>query len=185
MLYIHKVQSPAGLLTLASHGVSIIGLWIEGQKYYGSTLDKRLLNTDGQGSLCLKKGWEKEEGVKAGGDLPVFQEAVCWLAAYFAGEEPGSLPQLAPSGSRFRQMVWRLLLEIPRGYTTTYGAIGKELAVRTGLAPMSAQAIGGAVGHNPISILIPCHRVLGADGGLRGYAGGIEVKKMLLALEAL
>ena len=112
MLYIHKVQSPAGLLTLASHGESI-------------------------------------------------------------------------SGSRFRQMVWSLLLEIPKGHTTTYGAIGRELAVRTGRVPMSAQAIGGAVGHNPISILIPCHRVLGADGGLRGYAGGIEVKKMLLALEAL
>ena len=95
------------------------------------------------------------------------------------------MPQLAPSGSRFRQMVWSLLLEIPKGHTTTYGAIGRELAVRTGRVPMSAQAIGGAVGHNPISILIPCHRVLGADGGLRGYAGGIEVKKMLLALEAL
>lgn len=183
MLYLHKIQSPAGLLTLCGNGESITGLWMEGQKYYGSTLDKRLLKDNGKGIMSLSADWEAEDGVEAGGEQPVFKEAVCWLEAYFAGEEPGTLPRLAPLGSQFRQQVWQVLLEIPRGETTTYKAIGKEIAARTGQASMSAQAIGGAVAHNPISIMIPCHRVLGADGSLTGYAAGLAVKKMLLSLE--
>lgn len=183
MLYIHKIQSPVGRLTLSSDGESLTGLWIEGQKHYASTLDPSLLEGSGTGAVRLKEKWEEKEGVKAGGDLPVFDHGIRWLEAYFKGQEPGELPRLSPVGSEFRQMVWKVLLEVPRGHTTTYGKIGQEVAERTGRRSMSAQAVGGAVGHNPISIMIPCHRVLGAEGGLIGYAAGVGVKKMLLEIE--
>ena len=109
-----------------------------------------------------------------------------WLDRYFAGENPqiSELP-LAPSGSDFRQMVWKILCDIPSGQTTTYGEIAKKIAARTGRSTMSAQAVGGAVGHNPISIIIPCHRVVGTNGSLTGYAGGIDKKIALLELEGV
>ncbi len=116
-------------------------------------------------------------------DLPVFRQAVAWLDAYFAKQPLPDLPPLAPRGSDFRQAVWRLLLEIPYGQVTTYGALAQILRDR-GISA-AAQAVGGAVGHNPISILIPCHRVVGADGSLTGYAGGVEKKRFLLALEGV
>ena len=150
--------SPLGELTLASDGERLVGLWLQGQKYYAATL---------------------KSGARLRDDLDVFRAAKDWLRSYFAGEcpEPGALP-LAPRGSAFRREVWRMLLEIPSGELTTYGALAHRLG-----PGMSAQAVGGAVGHNPISIIIPCHRVVGADGSLTGYAGGVENKLRLLRLE--
>ena len=117
-------------------------------------------------------------------DLPVFIKVKKWLERYFNGENPSikELP-LAPQGNDFRQRVWDILCKIPYGETVTYGDIAKEIANSLGRKSMSAQAVGGAVGHNPISILIPCHRVIGVNGSLTGYAGGIERKKALLKLE--
>lgn len=156
---IFTLSSPLGPLHLAADGPTLTGLWLEGQKYFAATLTGR------------------EQTAR----LPVFDEARCWLETYFSGKIPGPLPLLAPRGSAFRQEVWKLLLEIPRGETTTYGALAERL--RTQGVTASAQAVGGAVGHNPISILIPCHRVVGNDGSLTGYAGGLDKKRMLLELE--
>lgn len=156
-------DSPLGELTLAGQDDHLVGLWLAGQKYFGATLT----------------GAEP-----SGGDLPVFAAAKAWLDRYFAGENPPcSDLSLAPVGSAFRQEVWKLLCEIPYGTVTTYGALAKTLAQRLGRPHMSAQAVGGAVGHNPISVIIPCHRVVGSDGSLTGYAGGVAAKQRLLALE--
>ena len=156
------LSSPLGPLTLSSDGEAVTGLWLEGQKYFASTLDPH---------------------ASPAPDLPVFQTAAAWLEAYFAKAPLPAMPPLAPAGSAFRQAVWALLQEIPRGTTTTYGALAQSLRAR-GIAA-APQAVGGAVGHNPISILIPCHRVVGADGSLTGYAGGGEKKRFLLALEGV
>ena len=146
-----------GTLTLASDGKAITGLWIAGQKYFAAGIPTNL-------PVCA--------------DLPVFLQARDWLDRYFAGERPlpGELP-LAPQGSAFGQRVWDVLLEIPYGQTMTYGEIARRIGCK------SAQAVGGAVGHNPISIIIPCHRVLGSDGSLTGYAGGVDKKIWLFAHE--
>ncbi len=162
MTYLTTISSPVGPLHLASDGSSITGLWMEGQKYFAATLTG--------------------ETQKAP-ELPVFRQAAAWLDAYFSGEVPPALPPLAPQGSPFRQAVWKLLLEIPRGQTTTYGALAQKL--RNQGISAAPQAVGGAVGHNPISILIPCHRVVGAGGSLTGYAGGIAAKQQLLELEGV
>ncbi|MDD2956260.1 MAG: methylated-DNA--[protein]-cysteine S-methyltransferase [Oscillospiraceae bacterium] len=154
-------HSPVGELLLASDGDSLTGLWMKDAKYYGEGLSPGAVQ----------------------GDLPVFCQAARWLDRYFSGEEPGALPPLAPRGSEFRQKIWQLLLDIPYGCTVTYGELASRLTARWGVPGMSAQAVGGAVGHNPISILIPCHRVVGANGSLTGYAGGIEKKLALLQLE--
>ena len=159
--YICRYQSPLGAITLASNGRAITGLWFDGQKYDRDT---------------LTAGYEEKA-------LPVFDEAVRWLDCYFRGEVPDFTPLLAPDGSPFRLEVWEILKKIPYGKTMTYGGIAKELARKRGLPRMSAQAVGGAVGHNPISLIIPCHRVVGADGSLTGYSGGIEKKVALLELE--
>lgn len=163
MYYITQYQSPLGKLLLASDGENIIGLWLEGQKYFGDTV----------------KGEKTQKD-----DLLVFTDAREWLDRYFAGEKPEikELP-LAPRGSSFRQKVWKILCEIPYGQITTYGEIAKKIALIEHKISMSSQAIGGAVGHNPISIIIPCHRVVGANGSLTGYAGGITKKVKLLELE--
>lgn len=160
-----RYQSPLGEVLAASDGESILGLWIEGQKYFLSTVKSTVV--------------QKE-------DLPVFLSVKRWLDEYFEGKAPDiSRIPLAPRGSEFRQRVWNILLKIPYGQVTTYGEIAKEVAKQMGRERMSAQAVGGAVGHNPISILIPCHRVIGADGSLTGYAGGIEKKEWLLRLEGI
>ncbi len=159
-VYTTTYASPIGRLTLASDGKSITGLWTQDQAHFGAGL------TD---SAQPK-------------DLPVFQATARWLDAYFAGKDPGKRPPLAPQGSPFRQAVWQALLEIPHGKTITYGDIARHLSASTGKSA-SPRAVGGPVGHNPISILIPCHRVVGKDGSLTGYAGGIDAKKQLLALE--
>lgn len=155
MLFLTHYASPLGPILLAADETGLTGLWFEAQKYFPS-----FLGVDYQ---------EKE--------TPVLTETVRWLDVYFSGKDPGFLPPLHPQGSPFRQTVWDILLTIPRGQTITYGEIARRLGVR------SAQAVGGAVGHNPISILIPCHRVVGSDGSLTGYAGGVERKARLLQLE--
>ena len=163
MYYTTTHPSPAGLLTLASDGTNLVGLWLEGQKYFGQGMPA---------------------SAQENSDLPVFAAAKRWLDQYFAGEKPAisELP-LKPAGSEFRQQVWDILCEIPYGTVTTYGEIAKQMAAKMGKESMSGQAVGGAVGHNHISIIIPCHRVAGASGSLTGYAGGIPTKIMLLELE--
>lgn len=156
-------ESPLGSYVMAEEDGKLVGLWLMGQKYF-----------------------PKELPPVGSGEREIFTRTRRWLDAYFAGErpEPGEL-RLAPKGSAFARQVWELLLEIPYGETVTYGQLARELAKRRGLERMSAQAVGGAVGHNPISIIIPCHRVLGAKGQLTGYAGGLETKRRLLELEGV
>ena len=162
MLYKTRFPSPVGELTLAGDGEALAGLWMEGQKYFPAEL---------------------LEGAAPGEGLEALERAGDWLRRYFAGERPRpeELP-LRPQGSRFRQLVWQALCRIPYGEVTTYGAIAAQIAAETGRRT-SARAVGGAVGHNPISIIIPCHRVVGAGGSLTGYAGGLERKAFLLRLE--
>ena len=161
MEYTHHYHSPLGGITLASDGEALTGLWFDGQKYFLAM-------------LC-KEHEEKE--------LPVFEQTIQWLDLYFSGKEPDFTPSLSPKGTAFRKAVWDILLTIPYGQTITYGEIADRLAKQRELAQMSAQAVGGAVGHNPISIIIPCHRVIGTNGSLTGYAGGVERKLQLLTLE--
>ncbi len=158
MIYVYEYRpSPVGSITLASDGTCLIGLWLQGQRHFLS-------------GIC--EPWEKND------DLPLFASCKTWLDDYFAGKNPEiSHISLQPCGTPFQKTVWRALLTIPYGTTTTYGEIAKSIGCK------SAQAVGGAVGKNPISILIPCHRVIGRDGGLTGYAGGVEKKSFLLALE--
>lgn len=156
-----EYSSPIGKLVLASDGDSITGLWMEGQRYFGSTLEE---------------GAEERK-------LPVHEQAFTWLDHYFKGENPVIDFNLAPKGTEFRQKVWQKLREIPYGEVTTYGQIAHKLAHEAGKDAMSARAVGGAVGKNPISIIIPCHRVVGSDGSLTGFAGGIAKKIHLLELE--
>ncbi len=183
MIYIGTIPLPAGILTLSGNEKSITGLWIQGQKYFGSTLERGMLEPDGRGGLRIRPQKEVPELYEENGSLEIFREAGAWLEEYFGGREPDFMPSLAPSGSEFRQQVWKILCRIPYGGSTTYGHIAKEMAAQMGRTTMSAQAVGGAVGHNPISIMIPCHRVMGSDGSLTGYAAGTDVKKMLLRLE--
>lgn len=161
MIYTQHYDSPLGGILLAADETGLTGLWFDGEKYYADKLAAEHEARDTQALGAAKR----------------------WLDVYFAGKEPDFLPPLHPIGSAFRQEVWQLLLEIPYGQTTTYGALARRLAERRGLRHMSAQAVGGAVGHNEISILIPCHRVVGTSGSLTGYAGGIDKKLSLLRLE--
>ena len=165
MYYEMKYDSPVGRLTLASDGLNLAGLWMEGQKYFGGTVPGELRPNE---------------------ELEVFSRAKDWRDRYFNGKkpEPSELP-LAPVGGEFRQTVWELLCEIPYGELTTYGQIAREAAKRLQRESMSAQAVGGAVGHNPISIIIPCHRVVGTGGSLTGYAGGLYKKIWLLKHEGV
>ncbi|HBA49266.1 MAG TPA: cysteine methyltransferase [Lachnospiraceae bacterium] len=165
MMYITNYDSPIGRLLLAEKDGALAGLWMEGQKYFPVS-------------------WREDVTVKA--DSPVFKNTIEWLERYFHGEKP-SVSELkpAPAGSEFRREVWKLLCEIPYGKVTTYRAIAQKVAAARGLDSMSAQAVGGAVSHNPISIIIPCHRVVGTDGSLTGYAGGLERKVRLLIHEGV
>lgn len=160
-----RYQSMLGPLTIAGDGENIVGLWMEGQKYYGGGVSGELVED---------------------AHLPVFAAARRWLDGYFGGLRPSisELP-LAPEGGEFRKAVWEILCEIPYGGFTTYGEIARKMAARLKKKSMSSQAVGGAVGHNPISIVIPCHRVVGANGSLTGYAGGIDKKIRLLEHEGV
>ena len=147
------------------------------KKYYATNLSAQ--------SASEKFCTNEQSGYFEEKNLAVFDQTKRWLDLYFSGREPGFTPALNPAGSAFRRAVWEILLKIPYGKTTTYGQIAREIAAARGLAKMSAQAVGGAVGHNEISIIIPCHRVIGAHGNLTGYAGGIDRKIKLLQLEGV
>ena len=161
MQYISHYHSPLGAILLAADQIGLTGLWFEGQKYFALYLDK-----------------EHEEK-----EVPVLKQAKEWLDIYFSGKEPDFKLPLHFTGTDFQNEVWEILSAIPYGQTTTYGEIAKQIAAKRGLARMSAQAVGGAVGHNEISIIVPCHRVVGSNGSLTGYAGGIDKKIKLLTLE--
>ena len=161
MVYTYKYKSPLGDILLAADEVGLAGLWFEGQKYFANTLPNEHISQETEILIKAKK----------------------WLDIYFSGKEPKFIPPLHPTGSEFRQAVWQILLQIPYGQTITYGEIVRKLAETKNTSRMSAQAVGGAVGHNEISIIIPCHRVVGTNGSLTGYAGGIDKKISLLELE--
>lgn len=159
--YVRRVESPLGTIVMGSDGEAIVGLWFEGQKHFDPE--------------CAGGAEEAE--------LPVFAAAEKWLGEYFDGKDPGDPPPAAPCGTKFQIAVWDVLRTIPYGKTVTYGDIAKLLSEKL-QRRTSARAVGNAVGRNPVGIMIPCHRVVGADGALTGYAGGIERKARLLALEA-
>lgn len=161
MQYTSSYSSPLGGILMAADGEGLTGLWFVGQKYFARTL-----------------GVNYEERA-----LLIFDEAGRWLDEYFSGREPGFTPPLRLAGTPFQTEVWQLLLAIPYGHTVTYGQLARQLAARKGRARLSAQAVGGAVGRNPVSIIVPCHRVVGANGSLTGYAGGTDKKAALLRLE--
>nr|WP_296441585.1 methylated-DNA--[protein]-cysteine S-methyltransferase [uncultured Acetatifactor sp.] len=161
MQYINHYKSPMGSILLAADETGITGLWFDGAKYYAR----------GLGPECKEKA------------LPVFEQAKQWLTIYFSGREPHFYPPVHLTGTPFQLSVWTVLQKIPYGKTVAYGEIAKEIMGQKGLSRMSAQAVGGAVGHNKISIIVPCHRVVGTNGCLTGYAGGIDRKVRLLTLE--
>ena len=161
MEYTSHYLSPLGGILLSGDEIGLTGLWFEGQKYFALSLDK-----------------EHEEK-----EIPLFEEVKQWLDIYFSGKEPDFTVPLHFTGTAFQNEVWEILCTIPYGQTMTYGEIAKQIAVRKGLLHMSAQAVGGAVGHNEISIIVPCHRVVGTNGSLTGYAGGIDRKRKLLKME--
>ncbi|MDR0704629.1 MAG: methylated-DNA--[protein]-cysteine S-methyltransferase [Planctomycetaceae bacterium] len=163
MEYIHKIKSPVGILTVSSNGQRISGLWMEGQKYFAKTLGKDISERN----------------------LPIFKEVRKWLDIYFSGKEPDFMLPLIPKGSPFQQSIWDRLCKIPYGQTTTYGEIAIQFELEHKGKHTSARAVGNAVGHNPVSILIPCHRVIGKNGYPTGYAGGIDKKIKLLKLEGI
>ena len=162
MPYISRYISPLGPMTITSDGLYLTGLWFDGQRY-----------------SPLVTGAENPDGT-----LPsVITEPAEWLDCYFSGERPDFIPALKLEGSAFRRRIWDMLLAIPYGHTVTYGELAREYARMNSLQAMSSQAVGGAVGHNPVSIIVPCHRVVGSGGSLTGYAGGVELKRRLLELE--
>lgn len=161
MEYTHHYDSPLGGITLASNGNKLTGLWFDGQKYFGYTLSK----------------------INEPKELPVFEQADKWLNIYFSGNEPDFTPHLSMITTPFRKTVWEIMLTIPFGKTMTYGEIAEKIAKKRGIPKMSARAVGSAVAHNPISLIIPCHRVVGTNGNLTGYSGGIDKKQKLLAME--
>lgn len=161
MTFIQHYNSPLGGILLAADEIGLTGLWFNGQKYFARS---------------LPAGYTEQ-------NTPALSEAKRWLEVYFTGKKPDFMPPLHIVGSAFRRAVWEILLQIPYGKTTTYGEIARQLAKKQKLPRMSAQAVGGAVGHNEISIIIPCHRVVGTNGSLTGYAGGIDKKIKLLELE--
>ena len=161
MTFIQHYDSPLGGILIAADDIGLTGLWFDEQKYFADNLPDEYTEQE----------------------TPILSESKRWLDLYFAGSEPDFVPPLHPAGSEFRRAVWEILLQIPYGQTTTYGKIAQQMAEKQGRAHMSAQAVGGAVGHNSISIIIPCHRVVGTNGSLTGYAGGIHKKEKLLELE--
>ncbi len=161
MTFIQHYNSPLGGILLAADEIGLTGLWFNGQKYFARS---------------LPAGYTEQ-------NTPALSEAKRWLEVYFTGKKPDFMPPLHIVGSAFRRAVWEILLQIPYGKTTTYGEIARQLAKKQKLPRVSAQAVGGAVGHNEISIIIPCHRVVGTNGSLTGYAGGIDKKIKLLELE--
>ncbi|MCF0202319.1 MAG: methylated-DNA--[protein]-cysteine S-methyltransferase [Bacteroidaceae bacterium] len=163
----YRYTSPLGGMVIESNDRALTGIWFDGQKYFGG----KTLPDGKPYPLCPMPS-------------PVIRQAIDWLDCYFSGNSPSFTPPLHLSGTPFQQLVWGILLDIPYGETQTYGGIAAQIARRNGGRRVSAQAVGGAVGHNPISLIVPCHRVIGADGKLTGYAGGIEKKAALLRMES-
>ena len=163
MVFTQRYASPLGGLLFAADEQGLIGLWFDGARHFAANLPEA-----------------REEK-----RTPILDETARWLDDYFSGGQPDFTPPLHLTGTEFRMAVWSLLREIPYGETTTYGELARQLAQRLEVPHMSAQAVGGAVGHNPISLIVPCHRVIGTDGSLTGYAGGVDKKRRLLALEGL
>ena len=163
MEYLHHYDSPLGTLILSSDGFAITGSWFEDQKYVPEHIKKQTTESH----------------------LPVFDQAIEWLTLYFSGNEPTFLPPLSFQTTPFRKSVLEILRKIPYGQTTTYWEISNQIAQQRHINSMSAQAVGGAVGHNPLSLFIPCHRVIGSNGSLTGYAGGLHRKIELLKLEGV
>lgn len=163
MKYIHYHDTPLGKILLSADEIGLTGLWFEGQKHYALSLEK----------TCIEK------------NLPIFEDTKRWLSLYFSGKMPDFEIPFHFVGTDFQKEVWEILLTIPYGQTMTYGEIAKKIATGRGIGQMSAQAVGGAVGRNNISILVPCHRVIGSNGQLTGFAGGIEKKEYLLRLEGI
>ena len=161
MDYVHHYESPLGWITIASDGTALVGLWFDEQRFFAASISQ-------------------DHGEKT---LPVFEQAVRWLDLYFSGRDPGFTPPVALRTTEFRQKICHIMLTIPYGRTMTYGKIAEIVARQKGVPRMSAQAVGGAVGHNPVSLIIPCHRVIGANSALVGYGGGLDRKAALLALE--
>ena len=161
MIFIQHYDSPLGAILLAADETGLTGLWFDGQKYFARDLPAERVEQN----------------------TPTLSEVKRWLDIYFTGKEPDFMPPLHPIGSAFCRSVWDILLRIPYGQTTTYGEIARQLAEKQGRPRIAAQAVGGAVGHNKISIIIPCHRVVGTNGSLTGYAGGIDKKVKLLEWE--
>ena len=163
MEYTYHYNSPLGGITLASDGEALTGLWFDEQKYFADSLADK---------------YEEKS-------LPIFERTVKWLDIYFSGKAPEFTPPLNMKTTKFRKAVWEIMLAIPFGQTMTYGEIANRIAKQKGIKRMSAQAVGGAVGHNSISLIIPCHRVVGTNGSLTGYAGGINKKVRLLKMEGV
>ena len=161
MIFIQHYDSPLGGILLAADETGLTGLWFDGQKFFARDLPAERVEQN----------------------TPTLSEVKRWLDIYFTGKEPDFMPPLHPIGSAFRRSVWDILLRIPYGQTSTYGEIARQLAEKQGHPRIAAQAVGGAVGHNKISIIIPCHRVVGTNGSLTGYAGGIDKKVKLLEWE--
>ena len=161
MIFIQHYDSPLGAILLAADETGLTGLWFDGQKYFARDLPVERVEQN----------------------TPALSEVKRWLDIYFTGKEPDFMPPLHPIGSAFRRSVWDILLRIPYGQTSTYGEIARQLAEKQGRPRIAAQAVGGAVGHNKISNIIPCHRVVGTNGSLTGYAGGIDKKVKLLEWE--
>lgn len=215
MDFTFRYDSPLGILTLVSDGISLTELRFSGRDIHGLCLKEQIEYQNGRAEdreryIAESNGWvedrkmcacrsdeqhnESEARYYRQSMLPVFADTCRWLDIYFAGRDPGFLPKLAPEGTPFRKEVWKLLLSIPYGETTSYGTLAAIVAERRGgngayqaggISRMSAQAIGGAVGHNPIPIIIPCHRVIAADGSIGGFSAGIERKAWLLRMEGI
>ena len=165
MYYKTSYISPLGKITLASDGENLIGLYFDGQKYFLSSIKSEIIENDG---------------------LEIFKKTKKWLDEYFKGKNPSVKDlKLKLEGSDFRKNVWQKLRSIPYGKTVSYNDIAKNIAAEKGIKRMSCQAVGSAIGHNPISIIVPCHRVVSTNGNLTGYAAGIEIKKKLLELEGV
>jgi len=163
MDFVRHFDTPLGPMTAAGDGEALVGLWFDGQRHFARTLGE---------------GWTEAS-------TPALESVGRWLEVYFSGRDPGFTPLLAPRGTPFARAVWQALLEVPYGRVVTYGELAARVAPRLEPPRTSARAVGGAVGRNPISLIIPCHRVVGAGGSLTGYAGGLERKARLLALEGV
>lgn len=163
MIYTQWYNSPLGRILLAADDTKLTGVWFDGEKYFAQHL-----------------GTQYEEK-----NIPILEQTKRWFDTYFSGKEPDFTVPFHFNGTEFQNEVWSILCTIPYGKTMTYGEIAKRIAAKRGITRMAAQAVGGAVGHNEISIIVPCHRVIGTDGSLTGYAGGLDKKIKLLTLEGI